>query len=372
MNVALVYDRVNKWGGAERVLLALHAMWPEAPLFTAVYDKKNARWADVFSVHPSFLQRIPFTLNAHESLPLLTPIAFESFTFDEYDVVISVTSAEAKDIITKPDTIHICYCLTPTRYLWSSYEQYQTRPGLGKISGIAATALKLTAPTLRAWDLVAASRPDYYVAISERVKDRITAYYSRDVSLVIPPPVDTKKFTLRKSTPGNDAYFLTVSRLVSYKRLDVIIRAFNILGLPLVIIGTGRQKKELMKLSRPNIQFIDRHLTDSELVRYYEGCRAFVFAADEDFGLAAAEAQSMGIPVISYRYSGISEIVKDGVSGVLFDSQTPESLIQAVKKFSIKTWKSDLCRNQAQNVSEYKFRERMLQFVASVAPNKTV
>lgn len=364
MKVALVYDRVNKWGGAERVLLALHKLWPDAPLFTAVYDKKRASWADVFVVHPSFLQRIPGSSFIHESLPVLTPIAFESFSFDSYDVVISVTSAEAKNIITKPETIHICYCLTPTRYLWSGFTQYQKQPGLGFISGVAAMMLKVWAPLLRQWDMIAASRPDYYIAISHRVKERIVRYYKRKVSDVIYPPVDTNAFRIRSGSLHSDTgYFLTVSRLVSYKRLDVLIQAFNALSLPLVIIGDGRQKRELQKYASSNIRFVDHHLTDSELVLYYEGCRAFVYAADEDFGLAAAEAQAAGKPVIAYRHSGVAEFVKDGVSGVLFDRQTSEALIKAVHTFTKHTYDSSACRKQVVSMSEKHFQKHIKTFV---------
>lgn len=361
MRIALVYDRVNKWGGAERVLLALHKIWPTAPLFTAVYDKKRASWADVFRVHPSFLQRVPFAKYAHESLLGLTPIAFESFTFDAYDVVISVTSAEAKNVITKPDTLHICYCLTPTRYLWSGFTQYMNQPGFGIWSTAAAIGLRLLAPMLRVWDIVAASRPDYYIAISGRVKKRIEMYYHREVIDVIYPPVDTTRFQRSRAGSGvkKRSYFLTVSRLVSYKRLDILIHAFNQLGLVLVIIGDGHQKRELKGLAQSNIQFIDRHLTDSELVRYYEGCRAFVYAADEDFGLAAAEAQAMGVPVIAYRQSGVAEIVKEDVSGMLFGAQTPDSLIEAVTAFQSKVFVSEACRKQVENMNEKSFRKRM-------------
>jgi len=369
MNVALVYDRVNKWGGAERVLLALHAIWPNAPLFTAVYDKKRASWADVFTVHPSFLERIPFAKFTHESLPLLTPIAFESFSFDGYDLVISVTSAEAKNIITKPGTLHICYCLTPTRYLWSSYEQYQKQPGLGFLSPVAAWALRQFAPTLRSWDLVAASRPDYYVAISKRVANRIETYYKREATAVIYPPVNTRLFSqkMKLSDANSDAsYFLTVSRLVSYKKIDVIIRAFNKLELPLVIVGDGRQKWELKKMAKSNIRFIDRHLTDSELVRYYEGCRAFVFAGDEDFGLAALEAQAMGRPVIAFRQSGIAEIVKDNVTGILFDHQTSASLTDAVRTFMTRKFSAHLCRKRAEEMSEEQFASKIKTLVTTL------
>lgn len=364
MKVALVYDRVNKWGGAERVLLSLHALWPDAPLFTAVYDKKRAAWADVFRVNSSYLQRIPGAAYVHEFLSILTPMAFESFSFDAYDVVISVTSAEAKNIITKPETTHICYCLTPTRYLWSGFEQYRKQPGLGSISTIAATALKVWAPTLRSWDRIAANRPDYYVAISKRVKERITRYYHREVAQVIYPPVDVKKFHI--GLQKNAGYFLTVSRLVSYKRLDILIRAFNALHLPLIIIGDGRQIRELKNMAQSNIRFVDRHLTDSELVRYYEECRAFVYTADEDFGLAAAEAQAAGKPVIAYRNSGISEFVKDGVSGVLFDRQTSDDLMKAVDTFVQNAYDPSACRSQVLKMSEDHFQNHIKTLVTKL------
>lgn len=366
MKIAFVYDRVNKWGGAERVLLALHALWPDAPLYTAVYDKKRAGWADVFRVHPSFLQHIPGASLIHESLSMFTPMAFEQFSFDGYDVVISVTSAEAKNIITKPGTVHICYCLTPTRYLWSGFDQYLSSPGLGMVSGIAAYMLRLWAPVLRDWDRIAASRPDYYVAISQRVKERIKKYYHRDVSDVIYPPVDIHKFTIASSAVSESGYFLTVSRLVGYKRLDILIEAFNTLGLPLVILGSGRQKRELAEKARANIRFVDHHLTDSELVRYYEGCRAFVFPADEDFGLAAAEAQAAGKPVIAYSQSGVAEFVKDGVSGVLFHSQTTDALIRAVKTSMTHTYKPSDCRNRVLSMSQEHFQKHIQTLVAAV------
>ncbi len=367
MNVALVYDRVNKWGGAERVLLALHRIWPDAPLFTAVYDQKHAAWADVFTVRPSVLQRIPFARYVHESLALVTPIAFESFSFDGYDVVISVTSAEAKNIITKPGTVHICYCLTPTRYLWSGYEHYKSQPGLGYASHAASLGLRLFGATLRRWDEIAAQRPDYYIAISEHVKARIHTYYHRGVSEVIYPPVDTTKFVshnLSSVQKKKQNYFLTVSRLVSYKRVDLLIQAFNELQLPLVIIGDGHQKKELQQLGGTTITFVDRHLTDSELVGYYEGCRAFVYAADEDFGLAAVEAQACGTPVIAYKESGIAEVVRDSVTGILFGSQTADAIIRAVRLFEKKTFSSAECRKQAIQMSEPRFMKEMESVVS--------
>jgi len=388
MKVALVYDRVNKWGGAERVLLALHRLWPDAPLYTAVYDAKRAAWADVFSVRTSFLQHIPFAKRSHESLALFTPMAFETFSFDGMDVVISVTSADAKNVITKPGTVHICYCLTPTRYLWSGYLQYQKNPGLGLWNSVASFGLRTFGPMLKRWDLVASKRPDYYIAISNRVKTRIETYYDQPVYAVVPPPVDTRRFKPQRAmqrsayqdlgkgesgrTKRKGNYFLTVSRLVSYKRVDILIHAFNRLKLPLVIIGDGHQKKELMSIAGETITFVDHHLTESELVRYYEGCRAFVFAADEDFGLVAAEAQACGIPVIAYRNSGVSEIVADGVSGLLFDRQTPEAIIKTVRAFGRMRFSASDCRAQVTHMSESKFSDTMKHIVTELVKKEHI
>ena len=352
MKIAFVYDRVNKWGGAERVLLALHRIWPEAPLFTAVYDAKKAPWAQVFDVRTSFLQKVPFAKNHHELLAWITPFAFETFSFDDFDVVISITSAEAKTIITKPETLHICYCLTSTRYLWSGFAQYITNPILGNI-------LRLFAPMLKRWDLVGASRPDYFIAISQRVKKRIETYYNREVSEVIYPPVKI----LKNSRLLQQNYFLTVSRLVGYKRIDVIIDAFNALGYPLVVIGNGMDKKILLGKAKKNITFVDHYLTDSELVRYYEQCRAFVFAADEDFGIAAVEAQMCGKPVIAYRHSGLAETVLANKTGVLYDWQSAPSLVEAIKTFEKISFNPDIIRSHAQQFNEDIFATHIKQFV---------
>ncbi len=363
MKVALVYDRVNKWGGAERVLLALHKIWPDAPLYTAVYDPKGAPWASVFDVRPSFLQRIPFAKNHHELFPWLTPFAFESFSFDDFDTVISVTSAEAKGIITKPETLHMCYCLTPTRYLWSGYDDYIAHPGMGLVGAIASYILKRFAPRLRWWDMIAASRPDIYIAISQLVKNRIERYYHRHVDAVIYPPVDFQKFKIQNSRFKQEDYFLTVSRLVGYKRVDIIIDAFNTLGLPLKIIGDGKAKGELKKRAKGNIEFIDRYLTDEELTGYYQRCRALVFAGQEDFGLVAVEAQALGKPVICYKESGMAEAVKDTVTGVLFENQSVERLIGAIEQFQGMRYNEETIRN---NVTRFDVRQFTKTFHAFV------
>lgn len=371
MKVALVYDRVNKWGGAERVLLALHEMFPEAPLYTSVSDLNSAPWAKVFSkVVPSFLQKIPFAKSNHEFLGVLTPIAFESFSangeFDEYNLVISVTSEAAKGIITKPGTLHICYCLTPTRYLWSGYDIYFKNPILKFLS-------KPVVSYLRKWDKIAAQRPDILVAISTAVKDRIKKYYNRQSEIVFPPIDSHHKNSLLRVSPGaktnrsflldaKSDYFLVVSRLVPYKRVDLAVKVFNRLKLPLVIVGTGSERLKLRLMAGKNIKFVGE-VTDSELADYYKGARALIMPQEEDFGMVSVEAQAFGVPVIAYKKGGVLDSVIEGKTGALFDRQTPESLIAAVERFDKMVFNPGELVNNAKNFSKERFKKEFLELV---------
>lgn len=354
MRIAVVYDRVNKIGGAERILTAIHKIWPNATLFTAVYDKNNSRWADGWDIRTSFLQRIFIARNNHEFFAWLAPFAFEQFSFDEYDVVISITSAEAKSIITKPNTLHICYCLTPTRYLWSGYNDYISESGLGYWDMFAKFVLFFSSQKLRLWDKISAARPDYFFCISHIVKKRIIQYYNRDVLSIIYPPVSLKTFSLPQ-IKKKSSFFLVVSRLVSYKKIDIVIKACNRLQLPLLIIGTGRDKKRLQKIAGSTIRFIDYYLTDEELVRYYQQCKALLFAGVEDFGLVSVEAQACGTPVIAYKNSGIAESIIDGKTGILFEEQTVESLLDAINQFNCLDFDPEVCRKNAESFSDERF-----------------
>ncbi|MCL5113984.1 MAG: glycosyltransferase [Patescibacteria group bacterium] len=347
MKVALVYDRVNKWGGAERVLLALHDLFPDAPLYTSVYDQKRTPWAKVFNVKTSFLQKFPFAKSLHELYAVLMPLAFESFSFDEYDLVISLTSEAAKGIITKPKTLHICYCLTPTRYLWSGYDEYFKNSFFRFIA-------KPVISYLRFWDKIAAQRPDAIIAISKEVQERIKKFYNRD-SLIIYPPL-TLSAEVAPSRRNSSRYFLIVSRLVSYKRIDVAIRAFNRLKLSLKIVGTGLEEVKLRSLAGPNIEFLG-HLTDKELIEYYKGCRALIFPGREDFGLTILEAQSLGKPVIAYRRGGALETVFEGKTGMFFYPQTSEALTKVLKEFMNLKFDPKDCIAQAKKFSFENFKK---------------
>lgn len=354
--VAIVYDRVNKWGGAERVLLTLRELFPNATLFTSVYDDKRAPWARVFKkVQPSFLQHVPFAKNNHEYLAPLMPMAFESFNFNDFDLVISVTSEAAKGIITPPHVEHICYCLTPTRYLWSGRSDYFAN----------RFAQALSAPMtnyLRRWDTVASTRPDHMIGISTEVTNRIQKYYGRD-SIRLFPPVDTKAFSGRRRDPQD--YFLIVSRLVRYKKVDLAIQAFNKLPYTLLIVGTGREEKRLKRMAKKNIYFLGR-VEDEDLGKLYSGARAVIFPQREDFGIVAVEAQSAGVPVIAYKKGGAADMVIPGITGVFFNKQTVMSLTNAVKIFHRMRFNHLKARENALQFSKERFLEEFGRIVSTL------
>jgi glycosyltransferase involved in cell wall biosynthesis len=333
MRVALVYDRVNKFGGAERVIAALHEIWPEAPLFTSVYDSVSADWVKGWDVRTSFLQSFPFAKKWHEGFGWLMPLAFESIDFSEFDVIISVTSEAAKGIITNPRQLHICYLLTPTRYLWSHANDY-----LSQVPGLLRPLARIVQTKLRIWDYIAAQRPDYIFAVSELVRKRCLKFYRRSPEVIYPMlslniSIKRSDLSVRQGrTLPDREYFLVVSRLVPYKRIDLAIEACNRLKFPLVVAGTGSEEEKLKKLAGPTIKFTG-YLTDKELIRYYRNAKAFIMPQEEDFGLTAVEALGFGIPVISYKHSGAAEIIKDGKTGILFEEQSADSLINALEKF---------------------------------------
>lgn len=361
MKVALVYDRVNKWGGAERVLLTLYEMFPEAPLYTSVYNPETAKWAKVFpKVHTTFLQHVPFARIHHEWFATLMPIAFEQFDFSEYDLVISVTSEFAKNIVTGVNTRHICYMLTPTRYLWSGYDEYFKNKYLKFLS-------KPLVNYLRRVDRIAASRPDEIIAISTEVKKRIKEYYGREAKIVFPPAAPIELANASYGAGGRsrllDAnFFLIVSRLVPYKKVDLAIRAFNKNGHKLVIVGTGSEENRLKKMAKNNIKFAG-HVPETELAGYYKNCKALILPQNEDFGLVAVEALSFGRPVIAFKKGGALDIIEEGVNGVFFDEQTITSLNMAVDKFFTKNFNSDIILSTSEKFSLRKFKREFLKYI---------
>lgn len=353
MRVAITADWLNAFGGAERVLLELHDMFPEAPIYTTVHHPRDlpqqmASW----DVRTSFLQRVPFARRKHQAFLPLMPLAFEQFDMSEYDLVLSTSSACAKGVITRPGTLNLCYCYTPSRYLWDLYHEY-TR------NHWARTAIAPVAHWMRLWDRLSADRVDHFVAISHEVASRIQRHYTRDAE-VIYPPVDVDRFVPTRRPPED--FYLVVSRLVGYKRVDLAIEAANRLKRRLVVVGDGGEARRLKAIAGPTIEFLGR-LPDEKVASLYGRCRAFVFPGLEDFGIAPVEAQAAGRPVIAYGRGGATETVIDGVTGVLFSEQTVDSVVEAMVKLEQNSFDPATCRRNAERFDRSEFRRRLLRTI---------
>ena len=356
MKIALVHDYLVQYGGAERVLSAFREVFPEAPIYTLIHDREAVHGRfDGARVHTSFLQRLPGARRAHRVFPLLMPGAIEQFDFSGYDVVLSDSASFAKGALTGPDTVHISYIHTPMRYAWDDCQKYTEDFGFPRP---VRRAVPFFVNPLRLWDRVSADRPDRILANSEFVARRIRKYYGREAR-VVPPPVETNRFSISKKRGD---YFLMVGRLIAYKRFDIAVRAFTRLGLPLRIAGRGPELARLRKLAGPNIEFLGR-VPDEELARYYAECRAFVFPQEEDFGIVAMEALASGRPVIAYRGGDIEERIEEGVSGVFFDEQTPEAIMDAVSRFMDDDYDSDRIREKALPFDKEAFKRIIREYV---------
>jgi glycosyltransferase involved in cell wall biosynthesis len=324
LKIALVHDFLTQHGGAERVLAAFRTIWPDAPVYTIVYDKKQLKEFETADIRPSFLQMVPFGVRRYKWFLPWMPTAIERHNLMNYDVVLSSSSAFAKGVITGPDTLHICYCHTPTRYLWTDTHSYVADLGYGDF---VKRALPFLFTNLRLWDQMTASRVDHYIANSENVRRRIFKYYDRE-SDVIHPPIDTQRF-VRQHDVERAPYYLAGGRLVAYKRFDLLVDAFNRLGIPLRIFGTGPEGGRMRRRAKSNIQFLG-HVADDALPALYHRAQAFLHPQEEDFGLTALEAMAAGCPVIAYDAGGARETVVRGVTGTFFEEQSWESVADAV------------------------------------------
>ena len=352
--IAIVYDWIDKWGGVERVLLTLHEMFPKAEFFTSYYDEKTAPWANDLKIQTSFIQKFPNFIKKSRILSFpFYPYAFESFDFAGYDLVVSVSSSFAKSVITRPGTLHICYLLTPTRYFWVEPETYLQ--GIKKIG-------KLFLPYLRKWDYVAAQRPDKIISISQEVADRCKKFYRRE-SEVLYPPFDEeywKKISSSLRSRPNvgrsnlGKYFLVVSRLEPYKRVDLALRLFKRSKSHLVVVGKGSQERLLKAEAGENVTFL-QDVSDEELAILYKYAEALIMPQLEDFGYTALEAQYFGCPVVSYKSGGAMETVIDGKTGIFFEKQTVKSLQDAIKRYEkiSKSLKQSTTKNGPINVMAY-------------------
>jgi len=370
MKIALVHDYLVQYGGAERVLECFAELFPYAPIYTLVYDKDAMH--GVFEnrkIHTSFLQNLPFAKKRHRLFPLLMPLAIEQFDFSQYDIVLSDSSSFAKGIITKPGTLHICYMHTPMRYAWDDCQKYTQDFYFPRF---IKRAVPFAMNYLRVWDRVSADRIDCLIANSQFVANRISKYYRKE-SAVIHPPVTLEKFRLGKFLSGEkEKYYLMVGRLIAYKRNDIAIEAFNRLKLPLKIIGRGPEMKRLKKMAGPTIEFLGR-VDDDKLAQYYSNCKAFIFPQEEDFGIVAVEALASGRPLVAYRGGDIPEHMEEGKMGVLFDSQTSEDIIKAVKKIEKMEFDSQYIRDKVLKFDKEIFKTKIKDYVErAVREHKSV
>ncbi len=374
MRVALVHEFLTQLGGAERVLEAFHELFPEAPVYTLVYDETKTQGVfAMWDIRPSFLQRLPGGVKNYRWLLPLMPRAVESFDFSGYDLVVSDSSAFAKGIIVEKPTIHICYIHTPTRYLWQDLDSYVAQASISVIlKPMVKSYLK---HYLRSWDYDAAQKPDSLIANSQTVRERIKQYYDRESELIY-PPVDTNFFRPVPRTPPSpslikegerrgSSYYFTASRLEPYKKIDLVIEAFNQLGLPLKVAGEGTQSQNLKHQAQKNIEFLSR-VTDEDLRKLYSEAKAFVFPALEDAGIMVLEALACGTPVIGFAKGGTAEFITDGKDGVLFGEQSVEAIVRAVKNFEKLSFDRQSPREHALRFDKEVFKNKIVDFISAI------
>ncbi len=366
MKVALIHDHLAQDGGAEKVLKVFSDMFPEAPIYTLLYEKKQVdKYFRGRRIETSVIQKLPGGIKHYQWYLFFMPIAVEFFDLSSYDLVISDASAFAKGVITKPDCLHICYCHTPTRYLWSDTHQYINDL---KYNKWFKKIISLILNRLRLWDRLAADRVDLFLANSKTVQSRITKYYRRD-SVVIYPPVETDKFSVQDlaAQPEEEKYFLAGCRLAPYKRIDLVVEAFKELGpdyrLKVFGDGTHLEKLKLLAQGTTNIEFLGR-VSEEQKAKLFSGAQAFINPQEEDFGITVLESMAAGRPVIAYRKGGATETVIEGKTGLFFETQTASDLVAAVKRFKNYQFEPKEIKAYAENFSVDNFKRRIRDFIS--------
>lgn len=353
--VALVHDYLVDNGGAERVVEVFQEIFPTAPLYTSVYNPPTT--LDSFAskdIRPSFLQKLKPGKKRYKWLLPLFPYAFESFDLNAFDLVLSSTTAFAKGVITGPKTCHFCYINTPSRFAW----RYQDYISQENFHGPKKWALDAMMPFLRNWDYTAAQRVDYFIAGSHNCRQRVEKFYRREAT-VIHSPIDASRF---EPAGSHGDYFLVVSRLAPYKRIDLAVAAAARLGKPLKVVGSGVDLERLKKLAGPQTQFLGR-VDDAELKHLYSDCLAFILPGEEDFGLTPLEAMASGRPAIAYRAGGAMETIVEGETGLFFDEQTVDSLAGAMANFGESRFQTARLRQWAEGFDKELFKQKLTAFM---------
>ncbi|HEX7586256.1 MAG TPA: glycosyltransferase [Patescibacteria group bacterium] len=368
LKIALVHDFLTQYGGAERVLEVLAEMFPGAPIYTLLYDKENMRgkFRDK-TIHTSFLQKFPRLLRKRVKylLPLL-PTAPETFDLRDFDLAITSSGAWSKGIVTRLNVVHISYIHSPMRFVWDSNEEYLLQQEKSRSINFFA---RLLSNYIRVWDRVAADRPDYLIANSKYTQRRIKKYYGRE-STVIYPPVSLREQAHLQNVAGGSAvnggnkYFLVVSRLSPYKKIEAVVEAFNKLELPLVVIGEGQQEKHLRSIARENVKILGWQ-PEEKIRQYYSGARAFIFAGVDDFGIAPVEAMAEGVPVLALRIGGALETVIEGKTGEFFNAAIPGVIVDGVRRLmeNEKKYNKQDIINRAKEFSKERFKTELTEFI---------
>ena len=353
MRVAVVHDWLNGIRGGEKVLEAILELYPGAALYTLFHEPgKVSPPIESHRITTSWLNKIPGIYRHYRNLLPLFPAAVGTWDLSGFDLVISSSHAVAKGVFTGSAT-HICYCHTPMRYIWDARDDYAFAP-------LQRFAMRVIQPRLQRWDCEKAQSVDHFIANSHFVRERIRSYYRRDAE-VIHPPIDTHFFTPAVAAKRED-FYLAPGALVPYKRIDLVIEAFNKLGLPLVVAGSGPEFKALRKLARSNVK-VCGWVTDEELRRLYRSAKALVMAAREDFGMVAVEAQACGCPVIAFGSGGGSETIQDGINGILFAEQHVDEIVRAIRRFESMTWPVEQVRRQVETFSCETFQAKIRKFI---------
>ncbi len=355
MRVAIAHEWLTTLGGSERVVETLLEQYPGAPVYTTFLSDRNLpESVDRWDVRTSFVQKLPFLHRISQRYIPLFPLAFESFDFTGYDVVITSSSACSKGVLTGPETLNICYCYTPLRYAWQPHLDRR----LGDANPMVRACNDLVVHYLRLWDRLASDRVDHFIAISEHVAARIAKFYRREAA-VIYPPVDVKRFPVVDRARD---YFLIVSRLVPYKHVELAVEAFTLLGLPLKVVGEGPERARLEAMAGPSVDFMG-FVPEDDLPGLISGCLALIFPGEEDFGIVPVEAMAAGRPVIGLARGGLLESAVDGKTAVMFPDPSVESLIDAVSRFQPGDFDPDKLSRHAAKFSKERFKQEFSQFV---------
>lgn len=366
--IAIVTDWLTNMGGAEPLLLEIHKLYPNAPIYTSVYNKEKLPAFKDCDVRTTYLQKwLPKSLRyKHVLWPVLRAYAFRKLDLSEYDVIISTASAEAKAVKKRPDAVHICYCHTPIRYYWSHYEEFKKEFDFGELTPIIRPFIPFFVRWMRRLDLASVSGVDFFVANSTVTQQRIKQYYNRP-STIIYPPIAVDRFTPPPKTEREG--FIMWGRHVPYKRFDIAIEACNRLKAPLTIIGSGPDTNRLKKLAGPTITFTGR-ISDEELEKKAYLAKAFLFPNEEDFGMSAAESLAAGTPVIAYAKGGALDIVQDGETGILFEKQSVESLMEAIKRFESYSFLPATLHRKSKRFAANLFAMKMQKIVSDAVASK--